>query len=105
MIKLSAAIAAIVLVAGPALASDALDLAGNPSIRVATADLDLSQPSGQAALRTRIDRAVNKACYPNEAYYPDVTAKRDCAREIEAKAGAIAQQLTAQAQAPRLAQR
>lgn len=105
MFKLSAVVAAIVLVAGPAVASDELSSAGKPSIRVSTADLDLSQPSGQAALKKRINKAVAKACYPNEADHPDVTAKRDCAREIEAKADTIAQQLTVKALAPRLAQR
>jgi UrcA family protein len=105
VIKLSAALAAIVLVAGPAVASDELSSAGKPSIRVATADLDLSQPSGQDALKRRIGRAVAKACNPVEAYHPDVTARRDCAREIAAKADTIVQQLTVAALAPRLAQR
>jgi UrcA family protein len=105
VIKLSAMVAAIVLIAGPAVASDELSSVGKPSIRVATSDLDLSQPSGQAALKKRINKAITKACYPAEAYHPDLTAKRDCAREIETKADTIAQQLTAQAVAPRLAQR
>jgi UrcA family protein len=103
--KLSAAVAAITLLAGPAFAGEP-SAAGKPaSIRVSTADLDLSQASGQEALRARVTKAVAEACNPSGVYYPDLTMDKACAREIAEKANMMMQQLAGQAAAPRLAQR
>lgn len=63
MQKLTAALAGIMLIAGPAFAQDPVIVEGGaPTAAVSYADLDLGSASGLATLKGRISRAASRLC-------------------------------------------
>ncbi len=76
---LAAIAAACLAFAVPAVAQDRVPV----TARVMIADLDLLQPAGQAALRTRIHRAAMAACATEMPGLAGASDAARCRREME----------------------
>ena len=96
----------MILATFAATAATATDLPSLPSVEISYSDLDLTGPAGQAALRHRIERAVERVCPRSTPFVPrEVGEAAQCRREALASASAVAATAIAQAQQRSLAGR
>ncbi|MDB5686953.1 MAG: hypothetical protein JWR77_1542 [Rhizorhabdus sp.] len=102
MKKLSAAVAAAVLLTTPALA-DTAPGREQVSIKVPTNGLDMSQADATNRLRARVNKAISEVCKPGGSYEAYQTIDPVCVDEMAAKADAIVQQIAAKASVSHLA--
>ena len=96
----------MILAMSAATAATAADVPNPPSVEISFSDLDLTGAAGQAVLRHRIERAVERVCPRSTPFVPreeDETAQ--CRREALASASAAVSTAIAQAQQRSLAGR
>ena len=106
MKTLSAALAAAVVFATPALAGDAVSASGAQpvSIRVSAAGLDLSRKSDVMRLRGRVHEAIAEACNPSDSYYAQLTPDHDCVAKFRGQTDSIVQKMAMRANGSRYVQ-
>ncbi|MET0238646.1 MAG: UrcA family protein [Sphingobium sp.] len=87
MKHLNAAIAAISVLAAPAIASAATPNHREPvSVAVSAQGLDLSRPEHIDSMRKRVARAISEACNPGDRLSADNSPDWQCRQEMRANA-------------------
>lgn len=94
---LSAALAAVTLIATPAFAADSPMNREQVSINVSTNGLDMTSQDGVDQFRSRVNKAIAAACNPGDRTGADLAPDFQCRREMAAHVQPTMQQMAARA--------